>query len=131
MGRGGYVKTRRILVSVVERAIRAVAIIASAIVLISFALFAIDQFRATSEREQNQLAQRDAADPSTAQERQRERKHSGVRETIDDADDFLLSPFTGIVEGGGRWGTRVAPTLFALLIFGLGLGFLARVMRGR
>jgi hypothetical protein len=117
--------------SVIERAIRAVAIVASAIVLISFGLFAVDQFRATSEREQDRLAQQDAVDPAAARERQRERKHSDVREAIDDADDFLVSPFTGIVEGGGRWANRGLPTLLALLVYGLGLGFLARFARGR
>jgi hypothetical protein len=117
--------------SVIERAIRVVAIVASAIVLISFGLFAVDQFRATSEREQNRLAEQDTVDPSAAQERQRERKHSGLREAIDDADDFLVSPFSGIVEGGGRWATRGVPTLLALLVYGLGLGFLARFARGR
>jgi hypothetical protein len=122
---------RRILVSVIERAIRAVAIAASAIVLISFGLFAIDQARAGSKREQDKLAQQDTADPTTAQERRREKAHSGIRESIDDADDFLLSPFTGIVDGGGDWVKRGIPTGIALVVYGFGLGFVARFMRGR
>src|SRR3979409_1410203 len=100
---------RRILVSVIERAIRAVAIVVSAIVVISFGLFVIDQAQAGSKREQNKLAQQDTADPTAAQERAREKAHSGIRETIDDADDFLLSPFTGIVNGGGDWVKRGVP----------------------
>jgi hypothetical protein len=122
---------RRILVSVIERAIRAVAIVASAIVLISFGLFAIDQARAGSKREQDRLAQQDTADPTAAQERLREKAHSGIRETIDDADDFLLSPFTGIVKSGEDWVKRGIPAGIALVVYGFGLGFLARFARGR
>ena len=122
---------RRILVSVIERAIRAVAIVASAIVLISFGLFAIDQARAGSKREQDKLAQQDTADPTTADERRREKAHTDIREAIDDADDFLLSPFTGIVDSGGEWARRGIPTVLALLVYGFGLGFVARFMRGR
>jgi hypothetical protein len=122
---------RRILVSVIERAIRAVAIVASAIVLISFALFAIDQAQAGSKREQDRLAQQDTADPTAAQERRREKAHSGIRETIDDADDFLLSPFTGIVKSGNEWAQRGVPTGIALVVYGFGLGFVARFARGR
>jgi hypothetical protein len=118
-------------VSVIERAIRAVAIVASAIVLISFGLFALDQARAGSKREQDKLAQQDTADPTAVQERAREKAHSGIREKIDDADDFLLSPFTGIVNGGGDWVKRGVPTLIALVVYGFGLGFLARFARGR
>ncbi|MDX6642476.1 MAG: hypothetical protein QOD76_438 [Solirubrobacteraceae bacterium] len=121
---------RRILVSVIERAIRAVGIVASAIVLISFGLFALDQARAGSQREQDKLAQQDSADPTAAQERQREKKHSGVREGIDDADDFLLSPFTGIADSGGDWVRRGVPAGIALVVYGFGLGFLARFARG-
>jgi hypothetical protein len=115
---------------VVERAIRAVAIVTSVIVVISFGLFALDQARAGSKREQDKLAQQDSADPTSSQERLREKAHSGIRETIDDADDFLLSPFTGIVDGGGDWAKRGIPTVLALLVYGFGLGFLARFARG-
>ncbi|MDX6669057.1 MAG: hypothetical protein QOK04_2437 [Solirubrobacteraceae bacterium] len=122
---------RRILVSVIERAIRVVAVVASAIVLISFGLFAIDQARAGSKREQDRLAQQDTADPTAAQERQREKAHSGIRERLDDADDFLLSPFTGIVDSGNEWAQRGVPTVIALVVYGFGLGFVARIARGR
>jgi hypothetical protein len=122
---------RLILVSVIERAIRAVAIVTSAIVLISFGFFAIDRLRAGSQREQDKLAQQDTADPTAAQERRREKVHSGIRETIDDADDFLISPFSGVVDSGDEWVTRGVPTGLALLVYGLGLGFVARFARGR
>jgi hypothetical protein len=122
---------RRILVSVIERAIRVVAVVASAIVLISFGLFAIDQARAGSKREQDRLAQQDTADPTAAQERQREKAHSGIRERLDDADDFLLQPFTGIVDSGNEWAQRGVPTVIALVVYGFGLGFVARIARGR
>ena len=93
---------RLILVSVVERAIRAVAIVTSAIIVLSFAFFAIDQFRASSKHEQDKLAETNVVNPNAAQKRAREKAHGDVREKIDEADDFLLSPFTGIVDANGH-----------------------------
>jgi hypothetical protein len=123
---------RLILVSVIERAIRAVAIVTSAIIVLSFAMFAIDQFRASSKHEQDKLADTNAVNPTEAQKRAREKAHGDVREKIDEADDFLLSPFTDIVDANGhQWVQRSVPTAFGLLVYGFGLGFLARFMRGR
>jgi hypothetical protein len=43
-----------------------------------------------------------------------------------------VSPFQGIVgRDDSRWVKRGVPALLALLVFGFGLGFLARFMRGR
>ena len=110
-------------------------------VLASFAMFAIDQAQNGSKQQvakvgaglepTSSASNVNQANPSPKTERQREKMHGQVREAIDDADDFLVSPFTGIVEGGGRWANRGLPTLLALLVYGLGLGFLARFARGR
>ena len=115
----------------IEGAIRAVAIFASAVVLISFGLFAVDQATTASETQRERLSGVDRPDPTAAQERERERKRGKVREVIDDVDDLLLSPFAGLVSSDDPWIGRGAPSLIALLVYGLGLGFLARFMSGR
>jgi hypothetical protein len=120
---------------VLEGLVRTVAIGASAIVLLSFALFAIDETRTASQKSAAAVAGLDAtrvADPSPRQERARERAHSRARELIDDADDVLVAPFAPLVSGAdSSWVQRGIPTLLALIVYGFGLSFLARFARGR
>ena len=118
-----------------EGLLRTVAVVAGAIVLLSFALFAIDETRNASEQSQAAVAGLEAtraSDPSPRQERARERAHSRAREVIDDADDILVAPFAPIVSSSdSSWVRRGVPTLLALIVYGFGLSFLARYARGR
>jgi hypothetical protein len=118
-----------------ESTLRTLAIAISAILVISFGLFAIDETRAASQQSAAQIAGHDAtrsADPSPDQERAREQAHSSVRELIDDANDVLVSPFSGIVAGSSSsWARRGVPGLLGLLVFGFGLGYLSRFTQGR
>ena len=47
---------------------------------------------------------------------------------MDDVDDVLLSPFTGIVDSTNIWVRRLVPLALALLIYGIGGLYLARVV---
>jgi hypothetical protein len=118
-----------------EGLLRTVAVAASAIVLVSFALFALDETREASKKTVaavEGLKGTRSANPSAGEERARERAHSKVREAIDDADDILVAPFASIADGSSSsWMRRGVPTLLALIVYGFGLGFLARFMRGR
>ncbi|HEX6387898.1 MAG TPA: hypothetical protein VFZ89_00570 [Solirubrobacteraceae bacterium] len=118
-----------------QSALRTLAIAASATVILSFGLFAIDETRAASNQTVAELAGRDAArsaDPSPAEERAREQAHGDVRELIDDGNDLLTAPFAGVVsDSASRWTRRGVPAILALLAFGFGLGYLARFAEGR
>ncbi len=118
-----------------ESTLRSLALLCSAIVLVSFSLFAIDETRAASNQTAAEVAGRDAAraaDPSPAEERAREQAHGSLREMIDDGNDLIVAPFSGIVaDSGSRWTRRGVPALLGLLIFGFGLGYLARFTSGR
>jgi hypothetical protein len=120
---------------VLEGLLRTVSIVASAIVLLSFALFGIDETRDASEQSAASIAglkATRASDPSARQERARERAHSGQREVVDDADDVLVAPFAPVVSSSeSSWVRRGVPTLIALVVYGFGLSFLARFARGR
>lgn len=113
--------------------LRVIAVLASAFVALSFVLFAIEEAGDASKRTTDAIAGLDAArsaDPSPTQERAREAAHSDVREVIDDVDDVLVAPFAWIVSGSGNaWVRRGVPALLALLVYGIGLSFLARVVR--
>lgn len=115
--------------------LRTVAAVACLIVVASWGLFAVDESRAASRETQSEIAGTAAsrtADPSPEQERAREREHSGAREAIDDADDVLVAPFAGLVDGAGsQWVRRSVPALLALLVYGLGLTTLARFVQIR
>jgi hypothetical protein len=118
-----------------EGLLRTAAFVASAIVLVSFGLFAIDETRDASNRSVNAIAGLEAtrdANPTASEERARERAHSKPREVIDDADDILVTPFAPVTaDSSSSWVRRGIPTLLALIVYGFGLAFLARFMRGR
>jgi hypothetical protein len=118
-----------------EGLLRTAAFVASAIVLVSFGLFAIDESRDASNRSVAGIAGLEAtraADPTASEERARERAHSKPREVIDDADDILVTPFAPVTaDSSSSWARRGIPTLLALIVYGFGLAFLARFMRGR
>lgn len=114
-----------------ERPIRYLAILLSAIMELGFILFAVDDVGRASDTRVGELAAYQVADPTPAGEQERERQHGKVREGIDDANDVLLKPFAGLVEGAGsRWVQRGVPALLGLLVFGGLLAYLGRYTHG-
>ncbi len=115
----------------IERLLRILAISLSLIVFAGFGMFAIDEFNSASTHQTNELAGYEQAAPTPAGERQREARHSTLREYIDDANDVLLAPFADIVGSGSRWAQRGVPALLGLFFYGFVLGYAARFMHGR
>ncbi len=113
--------------------IRFLAIAISAIVVLGFALFAIDETDKGSKAQQAKLERELGSSsapiaPSARQEVLRERNQGAVREGIDDANDVLLAPFVDLIDSDSAWVNHGVPALLALLIYGLGLGFLANLL---
>jgi hypothetical protein len=126
---------------VIGSILRLVSIVASLVVIVSFGLFALDQAREGSNQTLARLeggegpkgdAKRNInqADPPPRIERARERRHSDVRELIDDANDIVVRPFTGIADSGSIWAQRGVPALLAFLVFGVALRLLAAYVQG-
>jgi hypothetical protein len=116
---------------VIERLLRSLAVVLSLLVAASFVLFAIDDFSRASHESRDRIAGNAKPDPTPRDERAREARNSAGREYIDDANDVLLGPFSGLVANDhSRWVQRGVPALLGLLIYGFGLGFLARYARG-
>ena len=81
----------------VERFLRYLAIALSLFVAVGFMLFALEDIGRASTSAENRVQDRyTATAPTPAGERERERRHSGVREAIDDVNDVLLAPFAGV-----------------------------------
>jgi hypothetical protein len=126
---------------VIASLLRLVSIVATLVVVISFGLFALDQAREGSDQtlarlEGGEGAKGDAgrninqADPPPRVERARERRHSDARELIDDANDIVVKPFTGIAHSDSIWAQRGVPALLAFLVFGVALRLLAAYLDG-
>ncbi|HEY7962453.1 MAG TPA: hypothetical protein VID29_11070 [Solirubrobacteraceae bacterium] len=114
--------------------LRLISRLACLIVLVSFALFVVDQAGSASDEQQAQV---NAAAPPSSAASTTPRKpaasdKNGVRRTIDDAADAITSPFSGAVAGStNAWVVHGGRTLLALIVYGFGLGYLARVLRVR
>ena len=115
--------------------VRLIAIVASGLVLLGFAYFATDEMSRGSQNQQNELTRQLTTEdpapvaPSPDQEADRERANGPMREFVDDSNDLLLGPFTGLVGASNdRWVTHGVPALLALLLYGVGLGMLANML---
>jgi len=117
---------------VLERPLRYLAIVLSLFVAVGFTLFALEDIGRASANSEHRIKGYAATSPSPAGERERERRHGQPREVIDDVNDVLLAPFAGVSDDSSdRWEQRGYPTLLGLLVYGFGLGYLARFMTAR
>jgi hypothetical protein len=109
--------------SVAHRLLVTVSLVCCTLVCVSFALFARDQVAGASKHQQNELVSTAPASTGTPVAVH----HTGQpRAFIDSAAHTLTSPFTSLVHSNNDWVTHGFPAAVALLVYGLGLGFLAR-----
>jgi hypothetical protein len=103
------------------------------IVIVSFGLFAVNQTSSASTHQQQALASPNTTEATGSPSQTTSKSHEGpVRKTIDEASEWLTSPFDAITSGShSEWGVRGVGLLLALLVYGFGIGFLARTLRVR
>lgn len=101
------------------RLLRLFALVASLVIVIGFALFAQEQGAAASDRQRQLLEGPGTPIPSISDERDRERRHGAFREGIDEANDFLFTPFAAFIEGRNIWIQRLITAVLGLLLYGL------------
>ena len=124
------------------RLMRLASIAICLIVVASFVVFAVDQTSNASNHQQEQLsgtpvhngaspaASTSSGAPRRAQPHARTR--AACTSAIDDVSNQLTSPFSGLLSSSSsEWAIRGVKLLFALLVYGFGLGYLARVIRVR
>jgi hypothetical protein len=112
--------------------IRFLAIGLCLVVAAGFIPFAVDEMDRGSKTQQQALGEGTGVEapavapaPAPADEAAREATNSKAREAIDDANDVVLGPFSGLVNSPSNWVMHGVPALIALLVYGLGLGVLA------
>jgi hypothetical protein len=113
-------------VTLVQSILRWISTIACAILVVSFGLFAIEQSKQGAKHQAEKVVGINEPSPDPQNERQREKKHTDVREAIDDANDVLTEPFAGVVTSGSIWAKRGVATLLALILYGV----IARILIG-
>jgi hypothetical protein len=101
----------------IQRVLLWVSTICTVIVVVSFGLFAIEEAGASSKKQQLAVDQVNQPDPTPHTERAREAKHGAARELVDDANDILVSPFTGVVNSDDIWVQRGIPSLLAFFVY--------------
>jgi hypothetical protein len=109
--------------------LRAATICICLVTIASFGLYAINQTDNASAHQQESLATEGAPEAAV---QTTEQHTTGVRGAIDEVSKALTSPFDGVTAGSNsEWTKRVVSLLFALLVYGFGLGFIARFVRVR
>ena len=97
------------------------------ILILSFIVFAVNQTKTASGHQREVLGESSAAihqGSSTS-------KESSIHRDLAEAFFERTSPFAGIVSGSSEWADRSVRLILALLLYGFGLAFLARVLRVR
>jgi hypothetical protein len=106
--------------------LRLISIVCSLVLLASFVMFASDQAGDGSKQTVATIAANDDTQTAAVKSDKPKEKHSGVRKAIDGASDKLTGPFQGVIATDSPWGKHISQSVLAFLVFGLGLGFVAR-----
>jgi hypothetical protein len=121
----------------IAAAVRWLSLFAVAFVSLSFLYFAVNQTSNASQNQVNAIARvagvkaesaTKVPDPPADVEKLREEENDTFHEYVDDVDDVLLAPFTGLIDSDSIWVRRLVPLGLALLIYGLAGQYLARAL---
>jgi hypothetical protein len=115
--------------------LRLASLVICLIVIASFTIFVVNQTSSASTHQQEELGgtpTTTTVTPGSPPPKTQPPHKSTVHKTIDEASDALTSPFSGVTSGfSSQWAIRGIKLLLALVLYGFGLGFLARVIRVR
>ncbi len=114
--------------SVISRALRTTAFVLCLLIVASFAMFARDQMAGASQHQQTELVAGASASTTPSAP---SKPHAQPRRFIDGAAKTLTAPFDAVVRSSNPWVKHGLPALFAVLVYGLGLGYLARYSAAR
>jgi hypothetical protein len=108
----------------VNRALGTISFVCCALIIASFAFFAVGQMSGASQ----QQAAETAGTPIPAQKANPDRKQP--RRFVDQAARALTSPFNSLLRSGSQWADQLFLLVCGLTIYGVGLGYLRRYTSG-
>jgi hypothetical protein len=111
---------------VIHRVLVVTAWVCSGLVIASFALFARDQVAGASKQQTTEIAAGTQTDPTAVPV---VHHHGQPRRFIDGAAHFITTPFRSLLHTDSSWAVEIEATVLGLLVYGAGLGFLARYAR--
>jgi hypothetical protein len=116
--------------------LRLASIVLCLIVIVSFALFVVDQTGSASAHQQaelnNETTATGVANPSGGKGAAKDAGKSTVRKTIDETSESITSPFSFATEAtSSEWLSRAIGLALTLLVYGFALSFVARTIRVR
>jgi len=112
------------------RLVRLASLVVCAIVFVSFLIFAANQTKTASTHQQEVVAGNVLVGRPNPVKPQP--KPSAIHKAIDEAANTFTSPFSGITAGASsQWVVQGGDFLLTLLIYGFGIGYLARVIEVR
>jgi|SRR5271167_633011 len=113
--------------------LRLASLVICVIVIAAFAVFAFDQVKGASAHQQRAVA---AGTPSntngeeSSMSKTSPAQLSAPHRVLDEVSNSLTSPFSGITAGSTHlWAVHGVNLVLALLIYGFGFAYLARVLR--
>ena len=115
------------MVTSIVRVLRLASIVICLIVIASFLVFAANQTSSASGHQREVLGETPAPAHTPAKPHE-----NSIHKGLDEASETLTSPFAGIVsDASSEWANRGVRLILALLVYGFGLGYLARLVRVR
>ena len=119
------------MLATLARLLRIASAVICLIVIASFAIFAVGQTNTASNRQQEVLAS-PTNSVAASQAASKPVHEDTLHRYIDEASNTITSPFSSITAGySSEWATRGLDVLLVLIVYGLGLGFLARMIAVR
>lgn len=117
--------------AIVATLLRLASRVACVIVIVAFAIFAVEQTDKASAHQQNAL--QGTRTGSSAPQISEKPVHEGaVHKAIDEAAKELTSPFSRVTSSShSQWVVRGVGTALALLLYGVAVGYVTRMMRIR
>jgi hypothetical protein len=118
-----------VVLPLLARVLKLVSLAVCLIAIAWFAVFAVDQSGKASEHQQAEVH---AAEPgNVAPSQSSEPKHeSALHKDLNKAFSTVSSPFSGVTSSmKSQWTIHIVDTLLVLLVYGFGLGFIARLLR--
>jgi hypothetical protein len=107
----------------VHRFLVTVSFVCCALIIASFAFFAVDQVSGASSQQVAELSS-----PVTSAPKQSH--HGALRRFVDDAASDLVYPFHSLARTSSEWGNELLLLVLGLTVYGVGVGYLARYSSG-